>query len=203
MSAIASFLTTLPYHAHQAIAACLSYFALFLIISPTLSACVAPNPYRTLPRRTQINWNVRVVSFIQATFICICSIHVILADGARTKTNAMGRLLSYSPMAGRVQAFAAGYFGWDLLVSLLHLRVLGLGSLVHATSALLVTIIGFVSSRIASRTVSNAGYSGPSPTTTESTSCCTSSRRRFSIYIGSWIRQGGPARSGSSLTAFA
>ena len=60
--------------------------------------------------------------------------------------DAMDRLWAYSPMAGRVQAFAAGYFLWDLLVSLRHLRILGLGSLVHALSALLVTIIGFVSS---------------------------------------------------------
>jgi hypothetical protein len=50
-------------------------------------------------------------------------------------------------MAGRVQAFAAGYFLWDLVISLRYLRVLGLGSLVHAVSALLVTAMGFVSLR--------------------------------------------------------
>ena len=143
---MSSFLTTMPYHAHQAIGACVCYFALFLVLSPVLSAHLVPSLYSTLPRRTRINWNVRVVSLIQATFICTCSIHVILADDSRIKMDAMDRLRAYSPMAGRVQAFAAGYFLWDLLVSLRHLRILGLGSLVHALSALLVTITGFVSS---------------------------------------------------------
>ena len=143
---MSSLLTTLPYHAHQAIGACLCYFALFLVLSPFLSAQLVPSLYSTLPKRTRINWNVRVVSFIQAAFICTSSIHVILADESRIETDAMDRLWAYSPMAGRVQAFAAGYFLWDLLISLQHLRILGLGSLVHAFSALLVTMTGFVSS---------------------------------------------------------
>lgn len=145
MSSATGLLTTLPYHAYQAIGACLCYFALYLVLSPVLSAYLVPNLHRTLPRRTRINWNVRVVSLIQATFICICSTHVILADKSRTEMDAMDRLRAYSPMAGRVQAFAAGYFLWDLLIGLRHVRILGLGSLVHAISALLVTIIGFVS----------------------------------------------------------
>jgi hypothetical protein len=44
-----------------------------------------------------------------------------------------------------VQGFAAGYFLWDLGVSVRHVDVLGLGSLAHAISALLVTGLGFVS----------------------------------------------------------
>lgn len=139
-------LTTLPYHAHQALGACLCYFALFLVLSPILSARLVPDLYSSLPKRTRINWNVRVTSLVQATFICTCSIHVILADASRIETDAMDRLRAYSPMAGRVQAFAAGYFLWDLLISLRYYHILGLGSLVHALSALLITMTGFVSS---------------------------------------------------------
>ena len=145
---MSGFLYTLPYHAHQAVGACLCYFVLFLVISPVLSAHLVPDLYLTLPKRTRINWNVRVVSLFQATFICTCSMHVIFADKSRIYTDATDRLMAYSPMAGRVQAFATGYFLWDLVISLRHLHVLGLGSLVHALSALLFTLTGFVSSYI-------------------------------------------------------
>ena len=77
--------------------------------------------------------------------------YVILADESRIETDATDRLLAYSPMAGRIQAFAAGYFLWDLLISLRHFDILGLGSLVHALSALLFTITGFVSSYVRMR----------------------------------------------------
>ncbi|TVY75981.1 putative TLC domain-containing protein [Lachnellula suecica] len=46
---------------------------------------------------------------------------------------------------GAVQGFAAGYFLWDLTASMVHLDVLGWGSLAHAVSALLVTSLGFIS----------------------------------------------------------
>jgi hypothetical protein len=56
-----------------------------------------------------------------------------------------GRVWGYTGAGGMVQGFAAGYFLWDLGVSARHVKVLGLGSLVHAISALLVTSLGFVS----------------------------------------------------------
>ena len=58
------------------------------------------------------------------------------------------RLWAYSPPVGSVQAFAADYFIWDLIKSVWHFRVLGLGSLTHAICALLVTMLGFVSDRV-------------------------------------------------------
>jgi len=42
-----------------------------------------------------------------------------------------------------VQGFAAGYFLWDCVVSVLHVDVMGVSSLVHAVCALGVTCIGF------------------------------------------------------------
>lgn len=141
------FLTTLPNHVHQIAAACLCYFAL-MMISPILSARVAPNLYLPLSKRTRINWDTRVVSTIQAIFICTCAMHVRSNDATRLNTDAQERLQVYSPMAGRVQAFATGYFLWDLLISARYLRVLGIGSLTHAFCALLVTVVGFVSSEL-------------------------------------------------------
>ncbi len=140
-------LTTLPQHSHQIIVASVAYSALFWILSPLVSAKVA-SVYRRSPKRTQTNWSVRVVSLIQATFICGCAIHVMFWDVSRTQMDARGRLTAYSPMAGRVQAFAAGYFLWDLLISVLYVRILGMSSLIHAFCALAITMLGFVSIEI-------------------------------------------------------
>lgn len=45
----------------------------------------------------------------------------------------------------QVQGFAAGYFLWDLQISLQYMSIAGVSSLVHAIGALAVTCIGFVS----------------------------------------------------------
>lgn len=58
--------------------------------------------------------------------------------------NARERIWGYTGAMGMTQAFAAGYFAWDVLVSSMHLDVLGPGSLAHAISALIVTCLGFV-----------------------------------------------------------
>lgn len=138
-------LTTLPFHADQIIAAFLAYEAIFLFVSPILSGVLVKSIFTRLPRRTKINWHVHVVSFIQAVFISAFAIRIILSDPSRRNTTRDERLWGYSPPSGNVQAFAAGYFLWDLLVSIQHLSVLGPGSLVHAFCALLVTMTGFVS----------------------------------------------------------
>ncbi|CZT07730.1 uncharacterized protein RCO7_11221 [Rhynchosporium graminicola] len=43
-----------------------------------------------------------------------------------------GRIWGYTGAGGAVQGFAAGYFLWDLIASIIHLNVLGWGSLAHA-----------------------------------------------------------------------
>jgi len=138
-------LTTLPPHAQQVFQAFLCYEAIFLVFSPALSRVFLNHVYAHLPRRTRVNWNVRVVSLIQATFICVSALHVIVSDPRRQSMTRDERLWAYSRPSGRVQAFAAGYFLWDVLVSIQYLGVLGPGSLCHALSALMVTMTGFVS----------------------------------------------------------
>jgi hypothetical protein len=85
----------------------------------------------------------------QALFINTAALWVIFADPARgvqnERWNWMERLWGYNGAAGMCQAFAAGYFLWDCVVSLAHLDVMGTSSLVHAVSALGITSIGFVS----------------------------------------------------------
>lgn len=65
-------------------------------------------------------------------------------DGDKPKTDWEERLWRYSALGGRVQAFAAGYFIWDVVFSVTHIDVLGMESLIHRIYALLITSIGFV-----------------------------------------------------------
>lgn len=44
-----------------------------------------------------------------------------------------------------IQAFAAGYFLWDLQICLRYMRIFGVGLLMHAVAALVVFSLGFVS----------------------------------------------------------
>ena len=55
------------------------------------------------------------------------------------------RVWGYTGASGMVQAFAAGYFLWDLVTSAGNLDVHGPGALMHAASALAVSLLGFVS----------------------------------------------------------
>jgi hypothetical protein len=138
-------LLTLPFHFHEILGSFVFYFSIFLWISPGLSGRLVRNRYNRLPKRSQIGWHVRVVSTIQSTVICTIALYVILVDDERSKLDSRGRLWSYSGPTGMVQALAAGYFLWDVFVSVQYISILGASSLAHAVSALLITFIGFVS----------------------------------------------------------
>ena len=55
------------------------------------------------------------------------------------------RVWGYSGAGGMIQAFAAGYFLWDLIICAKNRSVFGLGLLAHAVAALVVFSLGFVS----------------------------------------------------------
>jgi hypothetical protein len=55
------------------------------------------------------------------------------------------RVFGYTGACGFVQALAVGYFVYDLIVSIRHVRMFGIGLLFHAVSALWVFSLGFVS----------------------------------------------------------
>ncbi|PVH74579.1 hypothetical protein DL98DRAFT_552137 [Cadophora sp. DSE1049] len=95
-------LSTLPLHIHEVILGWTYHHLIDTIVSPVISTWLFPSVYPRLPARTMISWNKHVTSF------------------------------GYTGARGAVQGFAAGYFLWDLIASILHLNVLGWGSLAHA-----------------------------------------------------------------------
>lgn len=138
-------LSTLPLHIHEVILGWTCYHLIDTIVSPVVSTWLFPSIYPRLPARTMISWNIHVTSFIQSSFITAFALFVIWRDEERKEMDWAGRIWGYTGAGGAVQGFAAGYFLWDLIASIMHLNVLGWGSLAHAVSALLVTSLGFVS----------------------------------------------------------
>lgn len=183
-------LLTLPYHVHEILGSFLIYTSIFLLISPILSVWLFPDRYRQISRKTRIAWHVRVVSTIQSTFICILALYIICVDKDRRRLSPEGRLWAYSGATGMVQAFAAGYFLWDVWVSVQYISILGPSSLAHAVSALLITCLGFVSHSdviccsLPPSSMSNAFASDLSRITMVSTSFSTSFQHHLSTSIG-------------------
>ena len=80
------------------------------------------------------------------------------------------RVWGYTGASGMVQGFAAGYFLWDLAICAGNVDVHGPGALLHAASALAVSLLGFVSAgrvgRCEARGCRLTTASGHSATTT-------------------------------------
>lgn len=139
-------LPTLPFHIHEVLFSYILYQSL-QFASPHLSNYFFPNVYTRLNRRTRINWDVHVVSLVQSCLINGLALWVMWTDEERQgmKNSVVERVYGYTGASGLIQAFAAGYFIWDLIVSTRHIGIFGLGIWAHAVSALCVFSFGFVS----------------------------------------------------------
>ncbi|KHN98598.1 DUF887 domain protein [Metarhizium album ARSEF 1941] len=136
-------LPTLSLHIHEIVISALFYSVIFYPISPIASRILAPKYYTTLPRKRRLNWDAHVVSMIQATLINGLAIWVMVTDGERRAMPWEERIWGYTGATSMIQALAAGYFVWDLIVTSMNLDVFGLGTLAHAIAALLVFSLGF------------------------------------------------------------
>ncbi|KAH7130653.1 TLC domain-containing protein [Dendryphion nanum] len=136
-------LNTFPYHAHEVLLGFFGYHFILYYLSPTLSQTFCPKTYRSFNKRTRLNWDIHWVSMVQAIFINTAALYVIFTDQARKEMDWKGRLWGYTPASGMVQGFAAGYFLWDLQISIQYIALSGPSALLHAIGALAVTCIGF------------------------------------------------------------
>lgn len=138
-------LESLHLHIHEILLSALFYHSICLYISPWLSTVLFPKIYPSLPWKTKLNWDVHVVSLVQSTTINILALYVIFHDQERAAMDWKQRVWGYTGATGLVQAFATGYFAWDLWVSVVHVDIFGIGLLAHAVSALCVFSLGYVS----------------------------------------------------------
>lgn len=86
-----------------------------------------------------------MVSLVQSTLINAVALWAMFADQERKRMGWGERVFGYTGSCGLVQAMATGYFAYDLIVSAVHVRIFGVGLLLHAMSALWVFSLGFVS----------------------------------------------------------
>ncbi|KAF2758449.1 DUF887-domain-containing protein [Pseudovirgaria hyperparasitica] len=144
-------LQTLHLHIHEILFVAVAYQLIGAVVSPWLSARLFPRTYPFFNRRTRINWDVHVVSFVQSCLINVLALWVLWSEkneargemGVRSGEAWKERIWGYTGAEGMIQAFATGYFVWDLWVSVRYLKVFGLGMLAHAVSALGVYALGF------------------------------------------------------------
>jgi hypothetical protein len=145
-------LKTLPLHFHELTLAYAVYHTTNRYISPALSRYFVPRTYNALNARTKINWDVHVVSFVQSVVVCTLALWVMWVDDERNGMDTKERVHGYTGASGLIQAFAGGYFLWDLVVTAQNVNAFGIGMLFHAISALCVFSLGFVSAMLLRRT---------------------------------------------------
>lgn len=138
-------LPTLPLHIHEVVLMAAFYHVIGSVVSPILSRRLFPTHYSALSPSRRLNWDVHVVSFVQSTTINILALWVMFVDDERKNMDWQERIWGYTGAAAMIQALAAGYFLWDLIMTASHINIFGLGMLAHAISALLVYSFGFVS----------------------------------------------------------
>lgn len=144
-------LQTLPLHFHEVIVAYAVYHTTNKYISPALSQYFFPRTYSSLNARTKLNWDVHVVSFVQSVVVCSLALWVMWADTERQEMDTKERVHGYTGASGLIQAFAGGYFLWDLVITAQNVKIFGIGMLFHALSALCVFSLGFVSALMLQR----------------------------------------------------
>lgn len=138
-------LPTLPLHVHQVLISFVFYHWVNVWFAPRISSYLFPQKYNALSAEKKLNWNVHVVSLAQSTTINLLALYVMLYDEERKNMTAQERVFGYTGGAGMIQGLAAGYFLWDLFVTVQHVKMFGIGMLAHAMSAFLVFSFGFVS----------------------------------------------------------
>lgn len=142
---VASYLNlpTLPLHIHEILGFAIFYQVLYKYGAPAISRRLVPSYYSSFNKRTQINWDVHIVSFVQSLIVCGFALWTIREDAERAQLGWQGRVFGYTGSTGVVQALGAGYFVWDFFMCLKYINIFGPGMLAHAISALSVFTLGF------------------------------------------------------------
>ncbi|CAB4424859.1 unnamed protein product [Rhizophagus irregularis] len=120
-------LPKLTYHWHMLL---LSTFTcnVTVVFSRLISSYLFPKTYNNLQGLKKLNWDIHFVSMVHCLLIVLLSIPIFW-DEELIKDKVFG----YDNYAGNVYSIACGYFLWDALVSLYHVREFGIGFVLHGT----------------------------------------------------------------------
>lgn len=137
-------LTTLPLHIHEVVASFVAYTFINKVVAPRASTYLFPQKYPALSAEKRFNWDVHVVSLCQSLLVNTVALWVIFFDDERKNMSWEERVWGYTGASGCIQGLAAGYFLWDLVITLQNIKMFGPGMLAHAVCALTVFSFGFV-----------------------------------------------------------
>lgn len=125
-------------HWHEIVLSTVIYFCI-QAASPAISTRLFGKTYSDLNPKTKLNFDIHVVSMVQ----CFVSIGIIIP--AWYHPYIQNRLddpylsvFGYNPYSGFASAITLGYFIWDLVVCSVHMKLFGVGFLLHAFAALFV-----------------------------------------------------------------
>ncbi|KAK9474608.1 TLC domain-containing protein [Dipodascopsis tothii] len=128
-------LPTLALHFHEVVLAFVLYQTIF-VLSPTFFR--GYKAYANLKPRTQLNFDIHVVSMVQCLLILALSFPAFWEPALQRD-----HIFAYSGYGGMVYAFAVGYFAWDSYVSIRYVKYFGVGFVVHGVGSLLVFTLSF------------------------------------------------------------
>jgi hypothetical protein len=131
-------------HAHEVAISYALYHIIFEYAAPTLSKALVPS-YKNFDFKTTLKWKTQCVSMVQSILICSLSLWVMVNDKERASMNAAERVFGFTGAGATVQAFAMGYFIWDLINAIQYFKYVGLPVLLHAVAAVAVYLLGAVS----------------------------------------------------------
>ncbi|KAG0024367.1 hypothetical protein BGZ81_007738 [Podila clonocystis] len=117
-----------------------SAFACNVIVqlSQLVSTALFPETYPKLMGTKRLNWDVHVVSTVHAITIVILATPLLWNE-----TLLQDKIFGYDFHAGQVYAVACGYFLWDTLHSIRHVKDFGIGFVFHGFCSFSVFIYSF------------------------------------------------------------
>jgi hypothetical protein len=114
-------------------------------VIPPISSYLFPKQRASLPEYTQRQWDMRIVSVLYSTFICIIALGIIANDPERTSmTNFHGRLWGYSKSIGAIGGYSLGYYLWELFLELQNIRSASRDTLLHSIPTLVLLSLCYV-----------------------------------------------------------
>jgi len=108
-------------------------FLLLHLLAGAASRALLPGVYNALPHAKRIDWDVRIVSMLFATFITLFAFFALDHPDI-----AADPVFTYHPITAAMSTIATGYFLWDLGVCLYHFDVYGWPFFIHGFVCFLI-----------------------------------------------------------------
>ncbi|KAF9353985.1 hypothetical protein BGX34_011275 [Mortierella sp. NVP85] len=111
---------------------------MILQLSQLICPRLFPETYPKLQGAKRLNWDVHVVSTVHATTSVLLAAPLLWNE-----TLMQDKIFGYDYHAGQVYALTCGYFLWDTIHSIRHMKEFGIGFVFHGLCSFSVFIFSF------------------------------------------------------------